>query len=1089
MHGQYSHRYQLFIAFLLVASAGTGSSASASSLNTSEANLEQLVTSLNDWLAVGPFPIGKAEVDGDPLSASGWDFRRNASQMLEFFAKEGKPRLHSELVAGGVLRGGGVRRFQARGDGLVQLSYDAQVEWNGLIQAVGGMELLEWQAWLYSAFHLEEECANCLVRCEGVSAFFLDGEPDPIAAEQYFGTHLGASRTLAAGKHFVAVRMRAKHQGRLRCQVLAQPLRMTATLHLQPDWLLPPSGESHAGSGEAPPPSDPAGFLGGAAPLSIILTNRAADRWLVGVRAEVRSSGGVRLADPDSQPRWTDLAPGQVTSFPVVVEAGAGRKRKGKVGRSDDCPKPTKVVVRASVATAASGEPVAVEQQEQVEATVTVTWRCRRRGQSLLFTFLDADGSVQHAGVVHPPVGACQGPLPASQTAQQRVSCPVLLTLHGTGISASDSADAYKMKHRGHDEYTFGNAHGWTLAPSRHGAHNWEAGPGRLHALSALQALARASAESYPSEACDPLRVLVAGHSMGGHGALLFALSSPDRALALNTNAGWLRKDSYGDSNTLWKHDLGVARTDPMLRALLEAAEAETATDSLASNLIGVPTLLRVGARDTTVHPYYLRKFARLLSEEGQAVRLVEVPEKEHWWWDSQESNDGGVVNDAQLRDFFARHMQAPKPLTPPTAFSLTVFNPAASEGKGGLRIVQQVARMRRSTVRVRQLAEPPGRWEVFTSNVKRMQIGRRALVIVLTMIVDGHLVEWAEPPGDASELELCLQETQGAASGWSACPQLRPYERTPDTAGPMRQALEQPFRIVVGTKGGSEMTEALERSAVYVANLLHMTGHARAPVIRDDSEEKSAPFEGPGWKAYGRGDFGDDVYRSHNVGNPNEDGNKRHGKATLPTLKNPKNGLRKPRSQSCNDLSSLIEDTPKHVDRRPGHAVPVDEQLAQHVQRLKRHANKPAMDAPSTRVILPPMEEADEQPPPSYSMITFNFGGQQASPQKQVLSPIRRRRLNSDRNPPLRAEASDITSMRTHAKEDACRGGLKSSASEANLTHLTFDDALNDVTSQNPDPMKHSRHNSLPSMKKRIGFDSLSRAAKNGETHDLPNV
>ena len=34
--------------------------------------------------------------------------------------------------------------------------------------------------------------------------------------------------------------------------------------------------------------------------------------------------------------------------------------------------------------------------------------------------------------------------------------CPVLLTLHGTSISAADSADAYKVMLKGETEYTFG---------------------------------------------------------------------------------------------------------------------------------------------------------------------------------------------------------------------------------------------------------------------------------------------------------------------------------------------------------------------------------------------------------------------------------------------------------------------------------------------------------------------------------------------------------------------------------------------------------------------------------------------------------
>lgn len=252
--------------------------------------------------------------------------------------------------------------------------------------------------------------------------------------------------------------------------------------------------------------------------------------------------------------------------------------------------------------------------------------------------------------------------------------------------------------------------------------------------------------------------------------------------------------------------------------------------------------------------------------------------------------------------------------------------------------------------------------------------------------------------------------------------------------------------------------------------------------------EEKSASFQGPGWKPYGGMNYNMDAYRSYRSDDPYVDGIKTHTKRnSLPALKNTERGGRR-RSMSCNDLSSMYESeddaSAKHVDRRPGHVVPVDEQLAQHVQRLRRNRAKPATNAASARFILPAMEE-EPHATPSYSTITFNFGSQPTSAQKPILSPIRRLRLNSEVNSSLRAEASDITSMRTQDKEGACQDGLKPQASEASLTHLTLEDALNNISTISPEPMTHSRHNLLPSMKKRIGFHSLSQAAKKVETHD----
>lgn len=59
----------------------------------------------------------------------------------------------------------------------------------------------------------------------------------------------------------------------------------------------------------------------------------------------------------------------------------------------------------------------------------------------------------------------------------------------------------------------------WVLAPTRHGAHNWE-GPGELTAMTALKSLAHLTRESsWIRSKADPDHVVFAGHSMGGHGA------------------------------------------------------------------------------------------------------------------------------------------------------------------------------------------------------------------------------------------------------------------------------------------------------------------------------------------------------------------------------------------------------------------------------------------------------------------------------------------------------------------------------------------------------------------------------------------
>jgi hypothetical protein len=40
----------------------------------------------------------------------------------------------------------------------------------------------------------------------------------------------------------------------------------------------------------------------------------------------------------------------------------------------------------------------------------------------------------------------------------------------------------------------------------------------------------------------------------------------------------------------------------------------------------------------------------RHLAEHDVTVTWDELPDKEHWWWDSEKSSDGGCVNDQVMR-------------------------------------------------------------------------------------------------------------------------------------------------------------------------------------------------------------------------------------------------------------------------------------------------------------------------------------------------------------------------------------------------------------------------------------------------------
>ena len=117
----------------------------------------------------------------------------------------------------------------------------------------------------------------------------------------------------------------------------------------------------------------------------------------------------------------------------------------------------------------------------------------------------------------------------------------------GTSIPVRDSADAYKWKPKATDpDYTFGVRGFWLVAPSRHGAHNWEQ-VGRLSATRAVDALSALPLGGLAIGArMDPSRLIFSGHSMGGHGAWVAAVQLADRALGVVSVAGWTCKETYG---------------------------------------------------------------------------------------------------------------------------------------------------------------------------------------------------------------------------------------------------------------------------------------------------------------------------------------------------------------------------------------------------------------------------------------------------------------------------------------------------------------------------------------------------------------
>jgi hypothetical protein len=581
------------------------------------------------WDYLGPFPVAKTELDGDPAAAIAalHDVRRRKARLQQ--------PLLSELVPGGNVSWTTLR---ADAGGAVTVSAPPAVDWNALVQRLSDMAVLETQGWAVAALRVSAAAKGAArvrvrLRCEGAVAAFLASAPDGEAAAE--GTAAAAAAAAASAtaplvqlsgdiygtgwissmfslapsdQHRLFVFVRAKANARFACHATAVAAAAPA-LEARSVLVAPDALEGHGALGDV---------------LGVVIVSSAAE-WLDGLRcaaAPARASAAAARAAAESAagpPAFAArIAPGGVLVLPCRLALAAEALAACVAGVA--LPLSVRVWGRRRGAAA-----------EEASAPLPHSLRCRGRGQSAVMTFVDHDGSAASAALVL-PLPRAWAPAPAR-------GFPVLLSLHGTGVSGSGQADAYKTKlEPAQPDYEFGVAGFYVLAPDRFGAHNWQ-GVGSWSAFAALRALGALASSSRALPRADTSRVLFAGHSMGGAGAWFAVLAAPDLAIAAAPAAGWLVKEHYADANRAFGFDSSEPLAQPRLAAALLAAVRDQRADAFAGALVGVPTHVRVGADDATVPPFFSRRMVRLLraANAGSAPRpgpglvLEEVPAKDHW--------------------------------------------------------------------------------------------------------------------------------------------------------------------------------------------------------------------------------------------------------------------------------------------------------------------------------------------------------------------------------------------------------------------------------------------------------------------------
>ncbi|KAH3844315.1 hypothetical protein DPMN_086573 [Dreissena polymorpha] len=757
---------------------------------------------VKEWSFIGPFVIGKTEVDGDPVESFG-----GIREVSKFRFKK-NAKMYSELSSGGEINWMFIK--QAGPDKGIQVQ--PKINWNELVNSLGSMGITEWQGWLVGEFAVNEKGLDLIVQCLGPHTVFIDDVPVP--GDVYHRQKYWFGVSVDQGLHTIYIRVRTKINAQVHCQFTTA--RNGFEL-LSPNFLPDLLDGQLFGKHLAVPVAnyDSSNFV------------KITKVTLSDIESKISDVSGkldVKMLNPSVL-----IAPGQTYALNLVLYSTSSSDKLISHCSEPESPWDIRLNLKVTTSIGVSSLPITI--------------RCRKGKQSFLFTFRDHDGSIQHAAAIQ-PLEHCPGDV-----------CPTVLSLHGTTIPPQNQADSYK--HMVGGEFVFGFPRAWTLAPTRHGAHNWE-GPGLLTAMTALDSLSSMTRDcNWIQNKADSKHVVYAGHSMGGHGAWHVATHFPDRALALVSLASWIKKEEYGDSNLFFRHDIATSHVDPALKSILESCIIENDADQHSVNLGGVPVVGRTGAIDRTVHPWFLRRMYRLLSEEGVKVNYTEVKDKEHWWWDTVDTNDGGAVNDKYLRDFTNFYIdqfldsKSSGSCTGPDAedcqddpilkytdgqesrsFRLVCYNPALGEGVGGVQVLQQCIPFRKSEIQVEVT------WDVVkfqTKNVARFSVLPHFFKEVLhkNIYIDGQSTAM---PSDMTSvagenvMNFCLK------SGWGQCSddQDMGLLRGTLTLGPARRVAEQPFRIIIGTQGSEESQRVILKSAVYVANLFFLTSDCHVDIVKD---------------------------------------------------------------------------------------------------------------------------------------------------------------------------------------------------------------------------------------------------------------
>ncbi|MEP0847606.1 MAG: prolyl oligopeptidase family serine peptidase [Phycisphaerae bacterium] len=411
------------------------------------------------------------------------------------------------------------------------------------------------------------------------------------------------------------------------------------------------------------------------------------------------------------------------------------------------------------------------------------------------------DGSVQYYAVT-----------PMQGTERMNDGPALLLSLHGAAVEATNQAAAYAPKDWG-----------YVVAPTnrRPFGFDWEDW-GRLDALEVLDL----ALERY---GIDPRRVLLTGHSMGGHGTWHLGVTFPGRFAAIAPSAGWISFWSYAGATE-------TADPTPVEQMLRRAANTSDAL-ALLPNLAPLGVYVLHGDADDNVPVEQARQMRGKLAAFHADFAYYERPGAGHWWGNE-------CVDWPPLLEFLRAHVR-PAPAAVRRVDFRTV-NPGVSASCDWVTVSAQQHSLAPSRVSIS--LDPAARtFTGVTENVAALHLSLIELSRPQIRVEQDKSIDTTPLPA-AVPLHVVLDGQRLAELAWPADGVLRLVRdaagwragdtpagwKNPRRCGPFKDAFRNRFVLVYGTHGSPDENAWMLYRARFDAETFAYRGNGSVDIVAD---------------------------------------------------------------------------------------------------------------------------------------------------------------------------------------------------------------------------------------------------------------